>query len=256
MKELGDRQPMTRGELALALSSLNRNVHQLLTSAFSVSIPLFGTGYVDLPVRELVDQVIDVLVAWAKSVTSLRAVRVFAHDLDKVAALNLAINKRLGYQDQRSAAALLRAATAELRQKIATFGDTELARELRMLVQLGEAPNPASFAVAVKGRTVAEVCTKRLFVQIKPGALFPGKLAGLINEVEMFIKQKNQGWILNYLQLLRTVGNNEAHSSTGTVTLTDAAAVIVAAIRVTEFTMAVGGLGTDVDSTCAHAGDT
>ena len=75
-----------------------------------------------------------------------------------------------------------------------------------------------------------------LFRQVKSNAPFPSTLAGLINEGELFIRQRNQGWILNYLQLLRNVGNNEAHSSTAGVTLTDAAAVVVAAIRIAEFT--------------------
>jgi len=239
IKNTANREPVSPGEIALAFSTLHHNIRQLVENGISsISMPLFGTGDIDLPVGEVVDQTIDLLRGWANAAPSLRTVRIFAHDLGKVATLNLAINKRLGYQNEASAEALLHAATAELGQKIASFSDEELAHELRILVQLGTAANPASFAVAVKGRIVAEVCAKRLFRQIKPDAPFPSKLAGLINEVELFIKEKNQGWILNYFQLLRNVGNNEAHATAAGVTLTDAAAVVVAAIRVAEFTTA------------------
>jgi len=87
IKDISDQEPVTPGEIALAFSTLRQSIPQLVKSgASSISMPLFGTGYINLPVGEVVDQTIDLLQGWAHATPLLRttAVQISAARLSRL----------------------------------------------------------------------------------------------------------------------------------------------------------------------------
>jgi len=237
IREWDAKSTVTLADVSKAFGVLKGSIAKVAQGDVkSISMPLIGTGSVGLPLQDVVRETMLLVKDWASTAPQLEVVRIFANDLEKVAVLNQAINFVLGFSVQQSASALLAAAAEELRQKVSGFTVAEIAEILSRIAELARSDYPSANGVAIEGRKLAEVCTKTLFQRLNPNTQLPGKLVGLINGVEEYIKKTKESWILNYLRLLQTVGNNAAHASSGNVNLTDAAAVVLAAIRVAEFT--------------------
>jgi hypothetical protein len=204
------------------------------TGARTVALPLIGTGYQGLDIKDVTFETLKLVRSWAASEPRLRVVRLFAYDFEKIATLNRIIGEFFDAPREASASALLAAATAELKQKLSTFSQDQVREGLSEIWQLASAPDAHADSIATRGRVFAESCCKLLFAHFLRQQECPEALGGMLHELQPFLKAR-QNWVLAYLRLLQFCGNTGAHDTGVRVTLTDAAAVVVSVIRVAEF---------------------
>jgi hypothetical protein len=82
---------------------------------------------------------------------------------------------------------------------------------------------------------LAEAAAELLHRQYLPSQTCPKKFVDRLAAIKPYVKER-QTWILPYFELLQLCGNSAAHAVASKVNATDAAAVLVSAIRVAEFT--------------------
>jgi hypothetical protein len=217
------------------IRDITRNGDITRHGARSIALPLLGTGYQGLDIKDVTFETLKLIRAWSHSAPELRVVRVFAYDFEKIAVLNRIIGDFFDVPREASVSALLSAATAELRQKIPEFPNERVREGLTEIWQLAAATDAHADSIATRGRVFAETCCKMLFARYLPNQTCPDSLGPMLFDLQPFLKAK-QNWVLAYLRLLQFCGNISAHDTVARVTLTDAAAVIVSVIRVAEFT--------------------
>ncbi len=223
-------------DLSFKITVLRKHVKDIVQAgARSIAMPLLGTGYQGLDIKDVTFETLKLIRCWATSEPDLRIVRVFAYGFEKIATLNRIIGEFFEAPDEPAASALLAAATAELKQKIPTVTNERIRDGLTEIWQLAAAPDAHADSIATRGRVVAETCCKALFARFLPGQACPDSLGGMLHDLQPFLRVR-QNWILAYLRLLQFCGNMGAHDAVVRVTLTDAAAVVVSVIRVAEFT--------------------
>lgn len=223
-------------DLGPLISVLRTHIPDIIRhGARSVALPLLGTGFQGLDIRDVTIETLKLIRAWSNSAPELRVVRVFAYDFEKIAVLNRIIGDFFDVPREPSVSALLSAATAELKQKLIEFHNERIREGLTEIWQLAAAADAHAGSIATRGRVFAETCCKMLFARYLPGQTCPDSLGPMLFELQPFLKVR-QNWILAYLRLLQFCGNIGAHDTVARVTLTDASAVIVSVIRVAEFT--------------------
>ncbi len=235
VKDIADPTPPSPADISVAFSVLKSRIQEITArGASSISMPLIGTGYVGFDIHEVAWKTLELIRHWAANSPALRTVRVFTRDVEKFAALNLTIDRFFGSQPEPAASLLLHAAHEELSGALRLFRIRELAAGLQELSQLTEMVPASPKSVALLGRRLAETCAKMLAKPLAASApTLSQLLAGPIQEI---VETVNQRWILSYFRLLQHCGNAAAHEQGAPLTLTDAAAVTVAALRVAEFT--------------------
>ncbi len=223
-------------DLTPLLSVLRTHIRDITRhGARSVALPLLGTGFQGLDIKDVTIETLKLIRAWSLSEPELRVVRVFAYDFEKIAVLNRIIGDFFNVPRESSVSALLAAASAELKQKIPLFSNERVREGLTEIWQLAAAADAHADSIATRGRVFAETCCKMLFSRYLPNQICPDSLGPMLFDLQPFLKAK-QNWILAYLRLLQFCGNMGAHDTVARVTLTDASAVIVSVIRVAEFT--------------------
>lgn len=230
---LNNSDEMDLGPVLFLLRTHIRNITR--HGARSIALPLLGTGYQVLDIKDVTFETLKLIRAWSISEPELRVVRVFAYDFEKIAVLNRIIGDFFNFPREASASALLAAASAELKQKIPVFSNERVREGLTEIWQLAAASDAHADSIATRGRVFAETCCKMLSARYLPNQTCPDSLGPMLFDLQPFLKAK-QNWILAYLRLLQFCGNMGAHDSAARVTLTDASAVIVSVIRVAEFT--------------------
>lgn len=229
-----EEHPFTPAQLRSAFAVLGRSAASL-SAARSISLPLLGTGSQSLDRRDVVREIIRLARTWAAILPRLEVVRLFAYSFESIAVLNKTIDELLNSHHAGPASALLGAATAELKEKLPQFRHPNLRAGLGALVQLASASEPSVKSIAVEGRVLAEAAAELLHEHFLPAKSCPKKLFDRLAAIQPHIKAL-QEWILPYFHLLQLCGNSAAHGVASKVDSTDAAAVVVASIRVAEFT--------------------
>lgn len=232
--EEGQQDALTR--LLSSMTLLRQSIGALIqTGVRSISLPLLGTGSQGLDVRDVTFETLKLMKEWASTAPSLEVVRLFAYDFEKIAILNRPIGDFLQVRPQFSASALLSAATEELKQKLASVFDSNARQILEELLQLAASPNARADSIASKGRVFAEQTCGQIFKQFFPGQSCPDSLNPRLALIQQEINKRKQGWVVSYLRLLQACGNSALHDFPVPLNLTDAAAVVVSAIRVAEY---------------------
>lgn len=235
VKDFADPTPPSPADISVAFSVLKSRIHEInARGASSISMPLIGTGYVGFDVHEVAWKTLELIRSSAVACPALLVVRVFTRDVEKFATLNLTIDRFFGSQSEPAASLLLQAAHEELAVAMKSLSTPAIAGGLGDLVELTSA-NPASpKSIAVMARTLAETCAKLLAQGSEAETQLFSQLLSTV--VQPLVEKSNQRWILSYFRLLQYCGNAAAHGQGVRLTMTDAAAVTVAALRVAEFT--------------------
>jgi hypothetical protein len=204
----------------------------------SISIPLLGSGAQGLTREEASMALIGIINKWAQKSTILKTVRVFAYDIKAAATLNQLIDNFFGHgaEDPSSTSfELLQASRLELLEKSDGFHEN-IRPNMEEIINLLDTPNPSVKSIAVAGRSIAENCSEYLL-----NIWFPQENATLLNLNARILKiqeelKKETGWMLAYFRLLQSSGNYGAHHSKQTLTIIDAAAIVIGVLRIAEFT--------------------
>lgn len=235
VKEITDPMPPSLTDIRVAFSVLKSRIHEITTrGATSISMPLIGTGDVGFDLHEVAWKTLELIRHWAASSPTLRLVRVFTRDVEKFATLNLTIDKFFGSQSEPAASLLMQAAHEELATATKTLSIPAITNGLKDLAELTGA-NPASpKSIALMARALGETCARILAPGQGAADLTFSQLLNTV--VQPLVEESNQRWILSYFRLLQYCGNAAAHVQGVRLTMTDAAAVTVAALRTAEFT--------------------
>ncbi|PTN09299.1 hypothetical protein C8N47_105140 [Mangrovibacterium marinum] len=219
-----------------SLEKLNEVIDYL--GVKSISIPLLGTGAQGLSIEESAMSLISVVIKWAQNSSSLETVRVFAYNLQAAAKLNQLIDTFFGHEQKQPSSTsveLLKASKQELKEKIGGFHE-QLRHNLDEVSNLLDSPNPSVKSIAVAGRNLAETCSENLL-----NIWFPEEDASELNlneRIQMIQDKirKEKSWMLSYFRLLQSSGNIGAHSSRQVLDLVDATAIVIAVLRIAEYT--------------------
>jgi hypothetical protein len=235
-RDLFDPKPPTVGELREILETLVRHSREIVPGeGTSVSLPLLGTGDQGLPIREVAEETLRLIRRWSKREPRLKVVRVFAHDLEKVAILNRTIDSVLKYPDGDLApTSSVKAASEELETVLKGTEDRAIRNALDELKQLASVAAVSPKSVAIQGRVVAEICCDQLFKKSFPDKPLPYTLKDRIAVLQSRISGELP-WMFSYLKLLQTCGNHFAHPSAYRLEAGDVAAVLLAAARFASF---------------------
>ena len=201
----------------------------------SISLPMIGSGYQQISLTESATYIMRLVKKWAAINDSLNIVRVFAHDLEAASILNSVIDGYFGVfiNYNNSSLELLNAATEELHHKKKNF-DESLKKQLDELYEIASSDKPSIKSIAISGRVLAEESSKILYRAWNIGNDSRLSLNQAISEIQGKLLSE-QPWILSYLRLLQSCGNNAAHSCTTTLSVMDACAVLISAIRIAEY---------------------
>jgi O-acetyl-ADP-ribose deacetylase (regulator of RNase III) len=243
--------------LEIADSRSNKNQHNNTFKAFrsledaiirieecevsSISLPLIGTGAQGISKEKATSELINVIKKWSQKSENLDTVKIFAYDLEAAAILNQTIDAHFGVSQENVtdySQKLLTAIKEELVIKIKLI-NKEISDNLNDIYNLINMSYPSVKSIAVAGRILAEKCTELLINKWYPEEDIRYK--DLHNRIFMITNDINKSvtpkpWIISYLRLLQISGNFGAHNSKKLLNLTDAAAVIIAALRVAEYT--------------------
>ncbi len=221
------------GELRASLSLLERHLDSICESeVHSISVPLLGTGFQGVVPELVVGEMLGAIERWPQRASELKVVRVFARDLEKVAALNMAIDRQYG-RPSPGVSQLLRAALEELKALVDRLQQAEVKEALNDLYQVADVSEPSVKSIAIEGRKVAETCALGLLRVYYPNQS-AGELWQCLNAIQDDLL-KNRAWVFSYLKLLQTYGNKAAHPGQFKTTVADAAAIVVSATRVGSF---------------------
>jgi hypothetical protein len=234
VKDIMDPDPPSLADISAAFSILKSRIQEITArGATSVSMPLIDTGDVGFDTHEVAWKTLELIRYWASSCPAIRLVRVFTREVEKFATLNLTIDKFFGSQSEPAASLLLHAAHEELSGAIKLLRIRALAAGLQELSQMTEMVPASPKSIALLGQRLAETCAKMLSEPLAASSpTLSQLLAGPVQEI---VQTVNQRWILSYFRLLQHCGNAAAHEQGAPLTLTDAAAVTVAVLRVAEF---------------------
>ena len=127
----------------------------------------------------------------------------------------------------------MKAAKEELKSSADQFSP-DLKKAILNLYEISNVNQPIISSIALQGRIIAEICVSRL---LDYWLLVP-KLATLEEKIKAVPLRHLNGrtWILSYLRLLQSCGNWAAHPNEQVLITSDAAAVLIAALRVVEYT--------------------
>ncbi|QZE15756.1 hypothetical protein K4L44_07960 [Halosquirtibacter laminarini] len=204
----------------------------------SISLPLLGSGAQNLSLDETAIGIMGVVRKWAMRCNSLKTVRVFAYDLKAASRLNHIIDAFFGEDTEPTSSTsleLLRTCRQELIEKIDSLNE-HLIPHLEEINNLLKSPSPSVKSIAVAGRVLAEKSTECLInvwhPEIDTSKMTLHERIGTIQPKIL----KDSGWMLSYFRLLQTSGNSGAHNTNHIITAIDAVAIILASLRVAEYT--------------------
>lgn len=205
----------------------------------SISLPLLGTGLQGLEVRESAINIMEAVRHWSHTSLTLKEVRVFAYDLVSASVINREIDRFFGspFDENKTSTGLLYALADDLKSQKDKFSG-EIRKYLELISQIATSPTPSVKSIAIEGRKLAEVCSRIIYKNWFPDKQNFSQMT--LNQVVSCLQHKllqEHAWILSYLRLLQSCGNNAAHSNIHTpLNIVDACAILIASMRVAEFT--------------------
>lgn len=200
----------------------------------SISLPLLGTGNQGISLEDSAINIMRIVKTWSVQSKTLETVRIFAYDLKAASILNNIIDSYFGIPSEQysdSVRELFHTVTKELKDKIK--------EDLEELYNIANNKVPSIKSIAVAGRRLAEECSVRISKKWYANSSHNDMpLHLLISKIQDRLKKKKP-WILSYLRLLQSCGNTGAHRGKQVLNMVDACAVLIATIRVAEFTITI-----------------
>jgi|GEM_PF-3336375 len=196
----------------------------------SISMPLLGTGNQGISLIDSISELLKTLTQLKK--TKLKIVRVFARDFESIGALNKKINEVLN-RNEAVHASLLNAAIEETRQIAGNQLSPLSATTINNLLSISLAENTSLNICGLNGRLFAEtICNE--FLVIYNITNTTANLDSKIKELTTVLKN-DRPYVLSYLRLLQTYGNQVAHAGNPDLNYQDAAAIMIAIVRIVDF---------------------
>jgi len=219
------------------LRSRYREVANLLESfpgneEESVSMPILGTGNQGISLEDSVNELLHTISCLQK--TNLKIVRVFAYNFESIGILNQKINAVLN-RNEAVHSNLLDAALEEL-EVLSSGGISALSSHtIERLKSLSGADHISLNTFGITGRQFAENVVEEF---IKLYHIEPEESAISLHQKIQAITPKiitDRPYVISYLRLLQNYGNQAAHSGNPNLNHQDAAAVIIAIVRIIDF---------------------
>lgn len=196
----------------------------------SISVPLLGTGNQGISLIDSISELLKTLTQLKR--TKLKIVRVFARNFESIGALNKKINELLN-RNEAVHTSLLDAAIEETRQISSNQLSTLSATTISNLLSISAAENTSLNICGLNGRIFAEtICNE--FLVIYNITNITNNLDSKIRELTPALKQ-DRPYVLSYLRLLQAYGNQVAHTGNPNLNYQDAAAIIIAIVRIVDF---------------------
>ena len=196
----------------------------------SVSLPLMGTGNQNLPLTDSITELLHIITKL--ETTRLKVIRIFANNFHSISSLNLKINEMFNRREPVRSQ-LLAAALEELTLLTGTSLTPLSVKTVQKLIALAVAEHATLNPFGIAGRIYAETLTLELcrFFQLEE---FPPTLHLRITELTPFLKSLRP-YVISYLRLLQNYGNLTAHAGNAGLNHQDAAAIIIAIVRIIDF---------------------
>ena len=197
----------------------------------SISMILLGTGNQGLSYDDSITEIFKTI--YKLKDTKLNTIRVFANNFESIGVINLKINDIL----KRNAlvhTALLDAALEELSEISGTYLSEFSKKYIGIIQGLSNAENSSFDFLGVKGRHFAEKVSGRFLHIYK---LFPvdNNLEGKLRVLKDRLWFDRHMYILSYLRLLQSYGNQVSHPDNPALNHQDCAAIIIAFVRIIDF---------------------
>ena len=196
----------------------------------SISMPLLGTGNQGISREESISELLKTLNKLKK--TKLKIIRVFARNFESIGALNKKINELLN-RNEAVHTSLLDAAIEETRQIASNQLSTLSANTISNLLSISTAENTSLNICGLNGRIFAETICNEFLVMYNITNITTN-LDSKIRELSTVIRQ-DRPYVLSYLRLLQTYGNQVTHTGNPNLNYQDAAAIIIAIVRIVDF---------------------
>lgn len=202
----------------------------------TLSLPLLGTGNQGISYEVSVNALFSVLNELSN--TGINTIRVFAWNFQSIGILNQKINSILSRPESANTG-LLQAAIDEIYEQYNY--ELKSAGPIRLLeiVSLTKAPHSSFTIYGISGRKFAESFCKDLLYKAAQSASIVGiTLDGMIKQI-MADKLIDRPYVISYLRLLQSYGNLAAHEGTVKLNHQDAAAIIIAIVRINDYWMQI-----------------
>jgi hypothetical protein len=196
----------------------------------SVSMPLFGTGNQGLSLDDSVTEMLNTISRLKN--TRLKVIRIFANQFETIGMLNQKINGLLN-RNMAVPSQLLGAAFEEIQ----VLGKGQLSPLshgiIEKLTDLSVAENNSLNSFGIAGRHFAENLSGELLsifrIEETPGSLH--QKIQLLTPVLV----TERPYVISYLRLLQNYGNQVAHPGNPNLNHQDAAAIIIAVVRIVDY---------------------
>lgn len=196
----------------------------------SISMPLLGTGNQGIPLEDSISELLKTLNQLKK--TKLKIIRVFARNFEAIGTLNKKINELLS-RNEATHTNLLDAAIEEGKEISENQLSTLSYNTISNVLSLSAADHSSLNICGLNGRRFAEtICNE--FLLIYGITNITTNLDSKIRELTPAIRQ-DRPYVLSYLRLLQTYGNQVAHAGNPNLNHQDAAAIIIAIVRIVDF---------------------
>ncbi|MGV8963798.1 MAG: hypothetical protein ACOH2V_10535 [Candidatus Saccharimonadaceae bacterium] len=196
----------------------------------SISLPLLGTGNQGLSLEDSISTLLKTINNLSK--TKLKIIRVFARNFESIGALNIKINEQLN-RNEVVHNNLLDAAIEEAKDISSKEISLLSKNTILNLLSLSAANHSSLNTFGINGRFFAEsICDE--FIRIFEIAARTTTLETKIKEITLSKKLERQ-YVISYLRLLQSYGNQVAHPGNPNLNHQDAAAIIIAIVRIVDF---------------------
>jgi hypothetical protein len=195
-----------------------------------ISMPLLGTGNQGISLEESISELLKTLNKLKK--TKLKIIRVFARNFESIGVLNKKINELLN-RKEADHTSLLNAAVEEAREISKNKLSTLSLSTISNILSLAQAEHASLNSFGINGRFFAEsICDE--FLKIYMLSSETNTLESRIRELTIPIKNE-RSYVVSYLRLLQSYGNQVAHPGNPILNHQDAAAIIIAIVRIVDF---------------------
>ena len=197
----------------------------------SISMILLGTGNQGLSYDESITELFKTI--FKLKDTRLNTIRVFANNFESIGVINLKLNEILN-RNSFMHTALLEAALEELNEIFKT-SLSELSKEYCGEIKtLSELENSSLDTFGWQGRLFAEAVSSK-FLDIYKVLPVDDKLESKLKIIFYGLKEDHHLYILSYLRLLQSYGNQSDHINYPKLNHQDVAAIIIAIVRIIDF---------------------
>lgn len=198
----------------------------------SVSMPILGTGNQGISLEDSVTELLHTISHLQN--TNLKIIRVFAYNFESIGVLNQKINAVLNLNEAVHSN-LLDAALDEL-EVLASGGISDLSNHtIERLKSLSGAAHISLNTFGITGRQYAERVVGEFikFYHVEPEE----SVVSLNHKIQALTPKiiTDRSYVVSYLRLLQNYGNQAAHAGNLNLNHQDAAAIIIAIVRIIDF---------------------